>query len=271
MSDEPDIGAFSSVDRKGDPTWFISLMDMMDREPLVITARDVMKSAIDPQPGDTTLDVGCGPGSLVLEFAKAVGAGGRAVGLDSSEAMVDEAQRRARELGAPAEFRVGSADDLPFEAGTFTGCTAERVCQHVKDPARVISELARVTRKGGRVAASDADWGSAVLDAPDHSVTRRVLDFWCDSIASGWVGRQHPALFASAGLTDIQIHPQVWVWRKFKYLDAWGFTETLERAAIDKVISEGEKGQLLEHLHQADDKGRFFYSVTAFVVSGTKS
>jgi hypothetical protein len=84
------------------------------------------------------------------------------------------------------------------------------------------------------------------------------------------VGRQHAALFANAGLVDVRVHPQVWIWRKFEDLDAWGFTETLERAATDRVITEDEKGDLLTYLVDADKNARFFYSVICFVVSGTK-
>jgi ubiquinone/menaquinone biosynthesis C-methylase UbiE len=201
MKSELEIGSYRFVDRTSDPHSYIATMDMMDQHPLVREAREIMRSALHASPGDVILDLGCGTGTEARELAERVGTEGRVIGVDGSEAMVNEARRRAQHRNLSLDFQPGDASALPFDDDTFSGCRAERLFQHLSDPRRVIAELVRVSRSRAGIAVSDADWGSATLDAPNKSVTRRILNCFCDSVSNGWMGRQHLALFKSAGLT----------------------------------------------------------------------
>jgi len=98
---------------------------------------------------ELALDSGTGTGALAAALAPHVG---RVVGVDSDAAYV----AAAGELGIEnAEFVEGDATRLPFEYGRFdiTGCL--RVLHHVRRPELVVSELARVTRAGGRILVAD--------------------------------------------------------------------------------------------------------------------
>ena len=70
-------------------------------------------------PGQHVLDVGCGTGDDARDMAAIVGPGGKVVGLDNSQAMVDEAKRRAAGLSLPLEFHVGDAMHMTCAAGSF--------------------------------------------------------------------------------------------------------------------------------------------------------
>ena len=94
---------------------------------------------------ERAVDVGCGTGALAYALAPLVG---EVVGIDSSE----EYLAAAREHAPPGcTFVAGDAAALPFPYGDFdlTGCL--RVLHHVRRPELVVSELARVTRRGGRI------------------------------------------------------------------------------------------------------------------------
>lgn len=270
MAPDDGVGAFRSVDSANDPDSLVKTMDMMDQHQLVHEARALIRKWLNPRPGDVTLDVGCGTGTEVREYARMVAPAGNAIGIDSSETMINEARRRSQGLNLPAEFRVADAAALPFEDNTFSGCRAERIFQHVSDRRRLLSELRRVVRKGARIAVSDADWGSATLDTPNKDLTRKILNFFCDSVTNGWMGRQHRRLFMEAGLTSVEVHPQVFIYKTWAELDAWGFGRSLENAVKENVISSREKDQWLADAMLADRNDRFFYSVCQFVVSGVK-
>jgi SAM-dependent methyltransferase len=100
-------------------------------------------------PNDVFLDVGCGGGALLHECLKS---GCRAAGVDHSPEMVEV----ARELNqaAVAEGRVqivhGRADQLPFEADTFTCAAMTGVLGFLPDPVTCLGRIRAVLKPGGR-------------------------------------------------------------------------------------------------------------------------
>ena len=108
-------------------------------------ARRAILDALDLQPGDCLLDVGCG-GGLLLRDAMARGA--RAAGIDHSPDMVKLAQQRA----PAAEVTLARAEKLPFADQTFTTIAMSIVFFFLADPVGVLRECGRVLRAGGRIA-----------------------------------------------------------------------------------------------------------------------
>lgn len=124
-----------------------------------------------------------------------VGPAGRLVGLDASQVMIAEAQRRAQERHAPITFEVADVQALPFPDGTFDVYRADVQLEHLPDPMRALTEMARVTRPGGRIAVFDIDWGTLIIDHADKETTRTIILSYSDSVRNRWIGRQLPRLF----------------------------------------------------------------------------
>ncbi|HWH26289.1 MAG TPA: methyltransferase domain-containing protein [Pseudolysinimonas sp.] len=111
------------------------------------------------EPGQSLLDVGCGPGTITVEFADRL-APGRVVGLDAAAEIV--AKATADFVRPNLEFLVGNAYDLPFDDDTFDVVHAHQTLQHVAEPVRMLRELRRVTKPGGIVAARDVDYAGII-------------------------------------------------------------------------------------------------------------
>lgn len=126
-----------------------------------------------------------------------MGRAGRVVGLDSSGIMLAEARNRVAGLNLPVEFCIGEAEHLSFPDNSFDGCRTERVLVHLKKPARAaLIEMVRVARPGARIVVYDADWGTLAFDVPGRMIMRKLLNFFCDSSGSRWIGRQLRGIFA---------------------------------------------------------------------------
>ena len=96
-------------------------------------------------PGDRVLDACCGTGDLAIEAERR---GGRVVGLDFSERMLE----RARPKSGTIEWIQGDALDLPFQDASFDAATVGFGVRNLRDLGLGLRELARVLRPGGHVA-----------------------------------------------------------------------------------------------------------------------
>ena len=97
--------------------------------------------------GLEVLDVGCGQGIDVCEFALA---GASVTGIDLTPRHVELAQRHVEEAGIEATIVQGDAESLPFLGGSFDVVVSNGVLHHTPDMDTALREIHRVLRPGGR-------------------------------------------------------------------------------------------------------------------------
>jgi demethylmenaquinone methyltransferase/2-methoxy-6-polyprenyl-1,4-benzoquinol methylase len=97
--------------------------------------------------GAQVLDVGCGTGDLLMDFARRV-PGLKGTGLDFSAGMLEQARRKDR---FALTWQQGSALDLPFASDAFDAVSMAWVLRSITDPARCFAQMARVARPGAKV------------------------------------------------------------------------------------------------------------------------
>lgn len=110
--------------------------------------------------GMDLLDVGCGPGTITVDLARAV-APGRVLGVDRSAEVLVKAAELAVARGAEnAVFEPGDAYELDYADESFDVVHAHQLLQHLTDPVGALREMRRVTRPGGVVAVREADYAA---------------------------------------------------------------------------------------------------------------
>lgn len=121
-------------------------------------------------PNMKVLDVGCGPGTITVDFALLVPQG-HVTGIDRSADALDQARKTSDERGIiNIVFQQGDIHALPFKDNTFDLVHAHQVLQHVVDPVLALKEMRRVTKPGGIVAARDADFSAMTWYPPVSGV-----------------------------------------------------------------------------------------------------
>src|SRR4051794_10352501 len=219
---------FQSVDAASDFEMFASCLTLIDSLPFFAECKRESYDMLAAGPGSRLLEVGCGLGDDAATLAKRVAPGGSVVAVDGSQAMVDAARQRHGDF-AGLSFENADATRLPYEDGTFDGCRIDRVLQHIADPAAAIREMVRVLRPGGVLVAFDNDWETLTIDSTDRSLTRTVLNTWCDRFPSGWIGRRLVPLFLDAGLDQVATHPKTLVSSDLRVADrVFSFFATAE-------------------------------------------
>lgn len=111
----------------------------------------------DLRPGEVVLDVGSGAGIDTILAAKRVGPTGRAIGLDLLDEMCERARAHAEAAGVAewTEFRVGEMEAIPLREGALDVVISNGVINLSPRKKRVLAEIFRVLRPGGRMCVAD--------------------------------------------------------------------------------------------------------------------
>jgi SAM-dependent methyltransferase len=156
-------------------------------------------------PGARVLEVGSGLGILAAEVAAAAD-GVEVVGVELSAAQIAASITEPR-----VTFKQGDAQALDFPDATFDLVYARYLLEHVADPERVLREMWRVARPGGRIAACENDVSLLRFDPPCPAFDRAwevFTRFQATLGGDGLIGRRLYRLFRSAGFADIQLSVQ---------------------------------------------------------------
>jgi ubiquinone/menaquinone biosynthesis C-methylase UbiE len=261
MSDRFTASGFPAVDSATDSARYIEYLDAQASTPFWKTAKGATIKALELEHGEAALDIGCGTGEEVRHMAAAAG---RAVGVDASEVLVAEAERRTGPE-YEASFRVARAEQLPFPDASFDAVRAERTLQHVDDVGASVAEMWRVTRPGGRIVALEPDWDTFVVDAGPLAATRAVCRAWADGIRNPAVGRQLARRLRLLGAA-VRVEPRTAALTELAFAEQqYGLSE-VAASALAPAAARGWLGTLRER----DEAGAFLAAVTYFVVVARK-
>jgi SAM-dependent methyltransferase len=255
-----DPAGFKAVDAvAGD--YFVRFLDARREIAGELDTKAVIAGLLNVAPGMSVLDVGSGTGDDIRAIAEVVGADGRAVGVDLSTAMVDEARSRA--AGTPVEFLQGDAGKLTFEDATFDRTRAERVLMAMPEPENAVREMVRVTRPGGVVVISEMDAGTIFINSSDKELVRRLVRGFTDDLPTPDAGRRLQRMLMAAGLEDVRLVTTV-------IQNSVAFMRLLFAGRLGKIAGELEANAFWDELEQGEREGWLCSGGVNFTVAGRK-
>lgn len=152
--------------------------------------------------GETVVDLGSGAGFDCFLAAERVGPEGRVIGVDMTPEMLERARENARKGGyANVEFRLGEIEALPVPDATVDVVISNCVLNLSGDRPRVLAEVRRVLRPGGRVMISDLVSDRPV---PDFVAASKESLVACLPVPV----REYEEDLAAAGLAEISVEPR---------------------------------------------------------------
>jgi ubiquinone/menaquinone biosynthesis C-methylase UbiE len=247
------LGSVASLETRGQSTGYAGVIRTMLEESHL-------------QPGETVLDVGCGSGVLDRWLARHTGGANRIVAVDIHRTLLREAMALAQKEGLEGiiEFREGNAEALPFPDNSFDVVMSATVME-LLDADRMLRELVRVAKPGGRVA--------VVVRAVDmHSFVnlplRAALKARVEALPNGTAGAHGCAdaslyrRFREAGLRHIKMLPQL---ATYDGAHAHAFHERVLTA-----LSPEEQHEWHTAIAQAEAAGPFFVALPFHCAVGTK-
>ncbi|MFB7505785.1 class I SAM-dependent methyltransferase [Streptomyces broussonetiae] len=236
--------------------------------------------AVDPGPGSAVLDLACGTGYAAHAAAALVGPAGRVCGADLDEGMIRVARAGHPRLYPDIDFTVAPADHLPYDTAAFDAVVCQQGAQFFPDLASALTEAARVTRPGGRFAATV--WAS--LDRqPYFLAQQRALEEYGGPDAPGHFARafsrtaeQLTAALCAAGF-HAPAHREVTFGITLPPLDAyapghlaalWGGLIT--QSSGEEALTRAGRLVLEQLAHRTAPDGTATLPFTAILVTATR-
>ncbi len=161
----------------------------------------VPTAVADLHEGETVLDLGSGAGADVLISARRVGTTGLAIGLDMTDEMLELARANAAEAGVEnVRWVKGHIEEIPLPDASVDVVISNCVINLSGDKPRVLREVARVLRPGGRFAVSDV-----IADPDMDNATRADVAAWTGCIAGALTRDEFESALTAAGLGEVEI------------------------------------------------------------------
>lgn len=212
-------------------------------------ATEKMLELADVTRGARVLDIAAGAGDQALMAARRVGPTGYVLATDISSSMVDLAAAAARRAGLTnVDTRVMDAQSLDIDAESFDAVISRFGLMLIPDPNKALTEIRRVLRGGGKVAA-------IVFSTPDkcpylsipHAIARRVGRLALSTEPFGEFRLSGPGVledfYRSAGFHDVAVH-QIPTRRTFPSVAAAvEYAKALPVRELMAQLSEREQGQ----------------------------
>jgi ubiquinone/menaquinone biosynthesis C-methylase UbiE len=206
---------------------------------------------VDPQPGQTVLELTAGPGETGFLAAARLGSSGRLICSDFAPAMVAAARRGADERGLDnVECRVIDAQRIDLPDGAVDGVLSRFGLMLVPEQERAIAEIRRVLRRGGRCAYST--WGppdrnpwifQIVLALLQNGVAPPENAFAPGGLFSLSTPEQNRALATAADFTDVTVEELTGVMR-FDSPDDYWTRLTAVAGPVTELVASLDTGQI---------------------------
>jgi 2-polyprenyl-3-methyl-5-hydroxy-6-metoxy-1,4-benzoquinol methylase len=246
------LGSVASLEARGRSTGYLGVVRNLIAE-------------IHLHPGETILDVGCGSGVLDRWLARHTGGAHRITAVDIHRTLLREAAALATKEGLAEhiEFREGNAEVLPFGDNSFD-VTISATVMELLDAERMLREMVRVTRPGGRV--------GVVVRAIDmqsfvNVPVRAELKMKIAALPNGLAGARGCAdgslyqRFRNTGLQDVQMLPQLATYA--------GARAHAADERIEAALSPAELAEWHTAVTQAEAEGTFFIALPFHCAVGT--
>jgi ubiquinone/menaquinone biosynthesis C-methylase UbiE len=209
MDDSGEVEAYSSAAAQA----YLNRID----DTFVGHAVRLLGGQASPSKPGSALDIGCGPGQILLKLAQRL-SGWRLAGVDRSANMVRQAlaardaiaRRTDGDLASRVQFLVGDGSALPFADASLDLVLCNSVLHHLEQPSRLFAEITRVAAPGGAILLRDLQRPSRLkyaLHVRWHGLHYSGLMYklYCDSVRAAYTPQELAGLLRGSPLRDAHI------------------------------------------------------------------
>ncbi len=237
MSEQPKTIGFEAVDLYRNPLAFVDYLNKVNSLETIRKYKGKAHVLLGVRDGDSILDVGCGIGIDTEEIAALFGPNIKIVGIDNSKVMIGIANSSlvGKDSSTLIEYVVQDAHFLGFGDNKFDISRADRTFQHLKDPAKALREMVRVTKPGGKILVIDTHWESLNIEGISREDAQTIRRAYEAIVLSPNIAIQLKDLMVKEGIKKTRIDFE-------KTQLAFPDLDSIEKVLwIDDSLSEAER------------------------------
>ena len=270
------VCSWSSIDYCTKQEFHGRLMDLKRTEKLFDPVQTNLIEMLAPMSGERIADIGCGYGNTLFQISRLMSNGGLVMGIDNSKNLLNEATKTLNKNTPNPKvtvlFRKAEAEDLNRQIdskffGTFGGVVMKRVLIHSSTVPRIVGQLIRLIRIGGRVVIAEPDWASFKIDHPDRQTTRLVQQLFEKRIANPLAGRSLRRIFRDAGLVNLVLRAVPIVMTKPEDIK---ITESIDEFVKQGLLDQNVADKWLATAKELAARGAFLCTLTTYIVRGNR-
>ncbi len=177
----------------------------------------------DIKEGETIVDLGSGGGIDCFIAAKKLGRKGKVIGIDMTDEMLETARANAKKVGEALgfhniEFRQGNIMELPVDDNSVDLVISNCVINLTEDKTKVLDEIFRILKPGGRFIISDI-----VSDKPVPGYMKRDKELWSACISGALTDKRFKEAAENAGFPNVQLTKN-YLYKKVEYINFYSVT-----------------------------------------------
>lgn len=217
------------------------------------------------------LDLGCGTGIDAINLATVLGPNVSVTGIDHDAAMIEKARASAKDV-QNIEFRVAEVYPIAQQDSSAQGARAERLLQHLKEPAELIKDVYRVLEPEAPFVIVETDWSSLTFYNNDPVVAKKVSAYLTDQkVNNGAVARELTYGLKTAGFRDISFEVFPFVVKTVQEIFAYLLIDqSLQEMREKGLLTPGEYELFMEDLLSAEAGTYFACTLNLVIASAVK-
>lgn len=248
----------------------VGLLEARGRSTYLSLVRTVL-DLVQIHPGEVVLEVGGGSGVVLREIARHTAGANPIIDVDINAYLLREAASLAKRAGLAERmsFQQGSAEAIPLAAGSVDVALSFTVMEE-GDADRMLAELVRVTRPGGRIAAivrscDLPSWANLPISAGLRAKVDRPGLIGAGLAAAGCADASLYRRFHMAGLTELKCFPQL-----VAMTPAEVSRFTISQQQILAMLTPDEAAEWRAAAARAEAEGTLFIATGHHCAVGTK-
>ncbi len=155
-------------------------------------------SKLKPKRGHKIIDIACGLGKALVILSDKVGNIGEVVGIDITKEMIQESRKRTKKL-ENVSLRVAGVNNIPFKDNYFDGAMSTNAFHHFYEPVKMLGEIRRVVKTGGKVVIVDSNGATKTNKRYDRILKRKEKAHY-----KFFTYSEMKKIFREAGITKVK-------------------------------------------------------------------